>query len=92
MAGYTKNQKKYQTENKLTDMLRKNIVLDYITTFVTNLNMQSSIWVLYLAYCGLNLAQIGRVTRTEIRLRNGDAVPLPRGAYEGINRAIINMR
>ncbi len=50
MAGYTKNQKKYQTENKLTDMLRKNIVLDYITTFVTNLNMQSSIWVLYLAY------------------------------------------
>ena len=61
MAGYTKNQKKYQTENKLTDMLRKNIVLDYITTFVTNLNMQSSIWVLYLAYCGLNLAQIGLV-------------------------------
>ena len=40
----------------------------------------------------VNLAQIGRVTRTEIRLRNGDAVPLPRGAYEGINRAIINMR
>ncbi len=61
MAGYTKNQKKYQTENKLTDRLRKNIVLDYITTFVTNLNMQSSIWVLYLAYCGLNLAQIGLV-------------------------------
>lgn len=27
--------------------------------FITNLNMQSSIWVLYLAYCGLNLAQIG---------------------------------
>lgn len=39
----------------------KNIPLDYISTFITNLNMQSSIWVLYLAYCGLNLAQIGLV-------------------------------
>ena len=27
-----KIRKKYQTENKLTDRLRKNIVLDYITT------------------------------------------------------------
>ena len=40
----------------------------------------------------VNLVQIARVTRTEIRLRSGDTVPLPRGAYEGINRAIINMR
>ena len=40
----------------------------------------------------VNLAQIARVTRTEIRLRSGDTVPLPRGVYEGINRAIINMR
>ena len=39
--------------------LQKNIGLDYIATFITNLNMQSSIWVLYLAYCGMNLAQIG---------------------------------
>lgn len=39
----------------------KNIPLDYVSTFITNLNMQSSIWVLYLAYCGLNLAQIGLV-------------------------------
>ncbi len=40
----------------------------------------------------VNLTQISRVTRTEIRLSDGTAVPLPRGAYDGINRAIINMR
>lgn len=44
---------------KLNSKLRRNIKLDYINTFITNLNMQSSIWVLYLAYCGLSLAQIG---------------------------------
>lgn len=40
----------------------------------------------------VNLTQISRVTRTEIRLNDGTAIPLPRGAYEGVNRAIINMR
>lgn len=40
----------------------------------------------------INLTQIARVTRTEIRLNDGTVLPLPRGAYEGINRAIINMR
>ena len=40
----------------------------------------------------VNLTQISRVTRTEIRLNDGACVPLPRGAYEGVNRAIINMR
>lgn len=40
----------------------------------------------------VNLARISRVTRTEIRLSDGDAVPLPRGAYDGINRAIIGLR
>lgn len=44
-----------ESENKL----KRNIRLDFINTFVTNLNMQSSIWVLYLAYCGLSLAEIG---------------------------------
>lgn len=39
----------------------------------------------------VNLTQIRRVTRTEILLADGTAVPLPRGAYEGVNRAIINM-
>ena len=39
----------------------KNIPFDYIGTFIANLNMQSAVWVLYLAYCGLNLAQIGLV-------------------------------
>lgn len=40
----------------------------------------------------INLTQISRVTKTEIKLIDGTAVPLPRGAYDGINRAIINMR
>lgn len=42
--------------------------------------------------CVVNLTQISRVTRTEIKLNDGTAIPLPRGAYDGINRAIINMR
>ncbi len=40
----------------------------------------------------INLTQISRVTKTEIKLSDGTAIPLPRGAYEGVNRAIINMR
>ena len=37
----------------------------------------------------LNLRQIRRVTRIEVRLADGTALPLPRGAYEPLNRAII---
>lgn len=40
----------------------------------------------------INLTQILRVTKSEIKLNDGTAVPLPRGAYDGVNRAIINMR
>lgn len=40
----------------------------------------------------VNLTQISRVTKTEIRLSDGAVIPLPRGAYDGVNRAIINMR
>lgn len=40
----------------------------------------------------VNLTQISRVTKTEIKLNNGTSIPLPRGCYDGINRAIINMR
>ena len=40
----------------------------------------------------INLTQISRVTKTEIKLSDGTAIPLPRGAYDGINRAIINRR
>ena len=40
----------------------------------------------------VNLTQISRVTKTEIKLGDGTVIPLPRGAYEGVNRAIINMR
>ena len=40
----------------------------------------------------VNLTQISRVAKTEIKLNDGTAIPLPRGAYESVNRAIINMR
>lgn len=39
----------------------------------------------------VNLMQINRVTKTEIKLNDGSTVPLPRGAYDAVNRAIINM-
>ena len=39
----------------------------------------------------VNLTCVSRVTRTDIYLADGSAIPLPRGAYEKINRAIINM-
>ena len=37
----------------------------------------------------LNLRTIRRVTRQEVHLSDGTVLPLPRGAYEGLNRAII---
>ena len=37
----------------------------------------------------INLNGIEKVTRTEIYLSCGTVLPLPRGQYEGINRAII---
>ena len=40
----------------------------------------------------INLTYVSRVTKTDIYLDDGAAVPLPRGAYEGINRAIINLK
>ena len=40
----------------------------------------------------INLTQISRVTKAEIKLSDGTVIPLPRRAYDGINRAIINMR
>lgn len=40
----------------------------------------------------VNLGFISRVTKKEIILSDSTSIPLPRGAYEGINRAIINMR
>ncbi|MBP3595417.1 MAG: response regulator transcription factor [Lachnospiraceae bacterium] len=40
----------------------------------------------------VNLSCISRVTKTDIVLQDGTLVPLPRGAYEKVNRAIINMK
>lgn len=39
----------------------------------------------------VNLTRIARVTRAEIFLTDGSTIPLPRGAYEGVNQAIIHM-
>ena len=38
----------------------------------------------------VNLNHIRRVTKTEVVLDSGVSLPLPRGAYEPLNRAIIN--
>ena len=38
----------------------------------------------------VNLGCVARVTRTAVTLTDGSTLPLPRGAYERINRAIIN--
>lgn len=38
----------------------------------------------------VNITDISRVTKKEIILSDGTSVPLPRGAYEGVNRAIIS--
>lgn len=40
----------------------------------------------------VNLSCITRVTKTDIYLSGGGTVPLPRGGYEKVNRAIINQR
>lgn len=40
----------------------------------------------------VNLHFVSRVTRSEILLRGGGSVPLARGAYETVNRAIINLK
>ena len=39
----------------------------------------------------VNLTRVSRVTKTDIYLDDGAVVPLPRGAYEGVNRAIIDL-
>jgi len=38
----------------------------------------------------VNLTYVQRVTRTQIYLSDGSVIPLPRGQYEPINRAIIS--
>lgn len=40
----------------------------------------------------VNLNDIGRVTRSDIYLTDGRSIPLPRGAYDKLNRAIIHMK
>lgn len=39
--------------------------------------------------CIVNLDAIRRVTKTDVFLADGTAIPLPKGAYELLNRAII---
>ena len=40
----------------------------------------------------VNLNDISRVTRSDIYLTDGRIIPLPRGAYDKLNRAIIHMK
>lgn len=42
--------------------------------------------------CIVNLSSVRRVSRSAVTLSDGTELPLPRGAYDGINRAIINMK
>lgn len=44
--------------NKMNKLYR-NIKLDYLFTIIRNIDMSSSIWVLYLAYRGMSLLEIG---------------------------------
>lgn len=44
--------------NKMNKLYR-NIKLDYLFTVIRNIDMSSSIWVLYLAYRGMSLLEIG---------------------------------
>ena len=37
----------------------------------------------------VNLEVVRRVTKTQVVLSDGSVLPLPRGGYEGLNRAII---
>ena len=39
----------------------------------------------------VNLTCVSRVTKKDIFLDDGSDIPLPRGAYDGVNRAIIQM-
>ncbi len=39
--------------------------------------------------CIINLYYIRKVTKTEVHLSDGSILPLPRGQYENLNRAII---
>lgn len=41
--------------------------------------------------CIVNLNTVQRITKTDCYLSNGSILPLPRGAYEPLNRAIITM-
>ena len=40
----------------------------------------------------VNLLYVKRVSKNEIELRGGEIIPIPRSAYESVNRAIIDMR
>lgn len=39
----------------------------------------------------VNLTQVARVTKADIFLNDSTRIPLPRGAYEGVNQAIIKL-
>ena len=40
----------------------------------------------------VNLTKISRISKNEIKLEDGSRIPIPRSAYESVNRAIINLK
>lgn len=40
----------------------------------------------------INLLWIKRVSKTEIELKSGEIIPIPKAAFETVNRAIINLK
>lgn len=44
---------------EINDKLKRNVSISYIYSFLLELNITSAIWVLYLAYKGMSLTQIG---------------------------------
>ena len=40
----------------------------------------------------INLLWIKRVSKTEIELKTGEIIPIPKAAFETVNRAIINLK
>ena len=45
--------------NQLNHKIRRNITLEYIFSFISKFSLTEAIWVLYLSYKGMSLAQIG---------------------------------
>ena len=80
------------TGEELYELLTKSIIDDYtVKMTLSELETRLDDNFFRLGRSALvNLGCVARVTRTAVTLTDGSTLPLPRGAYERINRAIIN--